>query len=760
MAWRVDIRRGLLMALLLAIAASFCAHDPEVAKQEYVERADRYRKEKKYRDAIIEYRNALKQDPRFGAARYKLAQAYLESGDARNASREFVRAADLLPDDAEVQLRAGGILLASGRYEDAKARAEQVLKQNSRNVDAQILLAHAMAGLKNLDGALAQIEEAIRLDPEQGRGYLSLGALQVARGNRPEAEAAFKKAVEIDPKLASARLALANFYWSAGRPREAESALTEALKLEPANVLANRGLAMLYLASNRRPEAEKPLKTIAETTRAVAARLMLADYYLSTNRLKDALNILRPMVNEQGASVLALSRVATIQYLQGDRPEARKTVDSILGREPKNLQALTLKGRFLFSEGKLDEALKPAEAALEADQRWVPAHYLLGQIYMARKDFARAEQSFNEVLKLNPRATAAELQLAQIHLASGSAARSVALAERAIRDRPQNPGAHLILARGLIARGELARAEAELKDLETRYPNESGVHATAGALYLAKGNIASARRAFERARELNRNSIDALTGLVSVELKTKNVPGARLLIESRLAEAPNDTGVLMLAARVHATSGDWPQAERALQKVIEIEPSQLQAYGALAGLYLRQRKLEEAKASFEDLAKRQSKPVAAHTMVGIILQTQNREAEARERYERVLGIDSQASVAANNLAWLYAEAGQNLDVALNLAQTAKARLPNSPEVNDTLGWIYYKKNVVTLAIPPLKESADKDPSNPIYHYHLGLAYLKYGDIEKARRSLETALKLKSDFQGASEARKALASITG
>ncbi len=70
---------------------------------------------------------------------------------------------------------------------------------------------------------------------------------------------------------------------------------------------------------------------------------------------------------------------------------------------------------------------------------------------------------------------------------------------------------------------------------------------------------------------------------------------------------------------------------------------------------------------------------------------QNKPDEARKLYEHALSLDPQMPVAANNLAWDYAERGQNLDVALNLAQTAKAKLPNTAAVSDTLGWVYYKK---------------------------------------------------------------------
>jgi tetratricopeptide (TPR) repeat protein len=117
-------------------------------------------------------------------------------------------------------------------------------------------------------------------------------------------------------------------------------------------------------------------------------------------------------------------------------------------------------------------------------------------------------------------------------------------------------------------------------------------------------------------------------------------------------------------------------------------------------------------------------------------------------------------VAANNLAWMTAETGGNLDVALQLAQTATRRLPDHPAVQDTLGWIYYKKGLATLAVPPFEKSIEKDPKDPVYYYHLGLAYARSGDSPKARQALQQALKMAPNFRGAADARQVLASLKG
>ena len=145
-------------------------------------------------------------------------------------------------------------------------------------------------------------------------------------------------------------------------------------------------------------------------------------------------------------------------------------------------------------------------------------------------------------------------------------------------------------------------------------------------------------------------------------------------------------------------------------------------------------------------------------MAGVILEAQQRPEEARKHYEQALDLDPEMPVAANNLAWMYAESGENLDRALQLAQAATRRLPKNPAIQDTLGWVYYKKGLATLAIAPFQRSIELDPKNPVFHFHLGLAHLKNGEAPKARIALNRALALAPDFAGAAEAKQALASL--
>jgi tetratricopeptide (TPR) repeat protein len=78
--------------------------------------------------------------------------------------------------------------------------------------------------------------------------------------------------------------------------------------------------------------------------------------------------------------------------------------------------------------------------------------------------------------------------------------------------------------------------------------------------------------------------------------------------------------------------------------------------------------------------------------------------------------------------------------------------------HDTLGWVYYKKQLPDRAVGALTDAIGLDPQNPTYHYHLALALRQAGDPARARTSLDRALQLNPAFPQASDARRILAEL--
>ncbi len=748
----------ILLCLLLAFSAT-CRHDPEAAKQAALARGNAYFAQRKFAEASVEYRKAIREDARFGEAHYRLGLTREQLGDRPTSLREFGNAAALMPDRRDVQLKAGTYNLFASRFDEARKIAERLLDRNVRDVEAQLLLASALAGLDDLDAAARQVEEALRVEPSNIAGYSSLAAVELARGHADRAEAAFKNALSIAPSSIDARIGLASLYWSGGRLADAERLLDEAVRINPKHLLANRTLAALYLTTGRADKAEAPLQAIAAANpEFVAPRLALADYYLSVRRVDEGLKILESVAGRPDGATPASLRLAQYDFTHERRSEAYARVDRVIRADPRNPQPYLLKAAFLLAEHEPDKAIVPARAAVAASPGLARAQFAVGTIETERRNLDAGRRAFLEALRVSPRFGPAALELAKLDYSAGQLDSAMQFAETAVASLPQSVDARSVLVTVALARGDTERAGRELVPLQARYGGLPRVQALVGQQALQSRDPTTARKAFEQALRASPTSDDGLAGLVAIDLETGRKAEARRLVESRLALTPNDPVALALAGRVYDSLGLDSRSEETWKALVAAQPGQLEAYLALGRLYYRQKRLDQAVAETRGLVDRQPTSAGAQTMLGFLLEMEGRVDEAQQRYQKALELDPHEAAAANNLAWLYATRSGNLDVALQLAQTAKASLPDAPEVNDTLGWIYLRKGLRDLAVGPLEHAVSRMPGKATYHYHLGLAYVATNDWAKARASLERALAVDPNFDGAADARRVLGTV--
>ena len=402
---------------------------------------------------------------------------------------------------------------------------------------------------------------------------------------------------------------------------------------------------------------------------------------------------------------------------------------------------MTARAELQASAGKIDDALASARKAVDGDPESALAHFALGKVHLLRHEDADALSAFSEALRLNPLLSPAKVEIARLQLGAGRLELAEQMAQSALSDQPASPELRLLAARVDLARGRTARAEPVVRALAKAFPTAPDVQTVVGILELQKRDRPAARAAFGRALAGDPVNIEALRSLVRLDLQDGNTDAARTRVQTALRKQPTNAALLLLSGDTFAATGNMNEAQRIMRTLIEQDPNNLDAYASLGRMYVTTHKLNDAISQFQALAIRQPRSVAIQTTIGVLLQMQNRLPEAQATFERVIQLDSHAAVAANNLAWIYVEQGGNLDIALQLAQTAKTRLSDRPEVNDTLGWVYYKKGLHTLAVEALEQAVERDPKTASYAYHLGAAYAGIGNTGKARAWIEKSIAL-------------------
>src|SRR5207247_10849277 len=144
------MKRSSLVPALIAIACltglpTGCSRDPNVRKQKYFESGERYFAEGKYREAVIQFRNATQVDSAFMAAHYQLAQAYLKIQDWQHAYSELSRTLELQPDNYKAHGEIANLLIAGNELRMAQEHTTILAEKQPNDPDTHITLANLLA---------------------------------------------------------------------------------------------------------------------------------------------------------------------------------------------------------------------------------------------------------------------------------------------------------------------------------------------------------------------------------------------------------------------------------------------------------------------------------------------------------------------------------------------------------------------------------------------------------------------------------------
>lgn len=115
------------------------------------------------------------------------------------------------------------------------------------------------------------------------------------------------------------------------------------------------------------------------------------------------LQALRQAAAREDAPTPSLLQLAHAALDQGRLDEARRVYERVLGREPRNVEAITHVGGVLFQEGRVDDALAKVEEALRIDPRYIHAHWDRTQyLFYGKRDFPAAVKAAEAFLAVAP----------------------------------------------------------------------------------------------------------------------------------------------------------------------------------------------------------------------------------------------------------------------------------------------------------------------------------------------------------------------
>jgi tetratricopeptide (TPR) repeat protein len=724
--------RQLMFALALVAIASAGCSQKEPTKDERLSQAKDAFAANQYDKAEKAYRDVLRLAPDDPAALRQLGFIYHDQGQILQAYPLLKKAAELQPEDLELQLKLGTTLLSGGDQAQARDAALQVLEKQPGQEEALLLLADASRTPEDIEDARKLIQSSREKDQDRAGYHLALGMLHLHQNDQAAAESEFKAALNLDPKSSSANAALGALYWSRNELKSAGQAFNTAADLAPEG---------------------SPI------------RLRYADFLLRTGATAEAqafLNEINRKLPDYLPPRVYLMKMACAKQQDED---CIARVQNILAQDPINYDAL-------FWDGTLSLAKRDAATAIrdfgylrniytgDPQSRYQLAlAYLLSaqnaSLVNSRNAIEEAERSLSEAIKLNPRFDQAILLLAEFKIRKGSPAAGVELLEPLTKERPQIAQAQYLLASAYLAQQKKDEALAVYSRMTELFPKDPQPSFLAGGILLGQGQQQEARKAFEKSAEISPDYLPATERLVDLDLAAKQYAAAIERVQKFIEKNPKLAQPWALRGKIYLAQRDFTHAEPDLLKAIELDPKLEPGYLLLAQLYVASNRQEEAIAKLTAFLEK-NKTVPALMQLAMINERLKNFAAARDAYETLLTVAPDFPLALNNLAVLYSERLGELDKAYDLAKKANEAAPHEPHLADTLGWILFKKGDYGNALRLLQESAGKLPDQPEIQFHLGMAHDMLGEEQPARIALQKAADASADFPGKDEARQRLA----
>ncbi|QQS33903.1 MAG: tetratricopeptide repeat protein [Acidobacteriota bacterium] len=779
--------RSLFIAAVLFAAAfiSGCGY----SASSFVAKGEEYLAKRKFHDALMQFRSAAEIDDNLAAAHWGLARAHENLGQYNEAVEEIKKTIHLDGSNLEAKVRLGNYQLMTQppMIAETEALRDEILAADPKYVEGHILSASIMAAEGRPDAeVLVWVEYAIGLDPARIESYISLQRLHMTRDNAAEAENAIKRGLAMVPDSVKGHTEYGRMLMYAGRDVEAEEKFKKAISLNGSDIEAREAIAEFYIASRQMEKAEQANRELVEIQEnSPESRLVLARFFAEAGRADDAERELENILEEHPSYALARYRLIETFLERRDSAKATEHLNALFAINDQDIEALLLRARLKNSENKGEEAVKDLEEVLKRFPSKRDALFLMAQARLSLGQVDQANAFILDLERYHPTYIRTGLLKIQSAITAGDMQNVVKLSgdliDRTNSTLPNSENGpqeiYELRLRGTSSRGlaylDLGKNNEAKADLEAVL--RENPRSVTALVNMAKYHDAVAEQAlslelYERAVSVDPQSFDAINGVVTSSVRLGRTANAHEkltgLLERNAGKADVLAALRYLRSTVFVAEKNMAEAENELKAAIELDGSYLPAYSAYASLLAGQGRLDDAAAQYQAvLAKRPSAQI--YTLVGILEDSRGRRSEAEAAYRKALELNASTPIAANNLAWLIAESGGNLDEALNLASSAVSKSPNTAGFYDTLGWVYLKKGLSRPAAEQFRKAVALDEqakrkggANPGYRVRLGMALAQNGDKAGARREVETSLRSAGELSSieTAEAKRVLASL--
>ena len=341
-----------------------------------------YIQQNRLEEAVAEFREALRLDPRDDASRVSYVKALVSLPDFETAlpiAKDYLRRH---PHEFDALYLMGWIDRELGNNDEAKEMLSQAVLRNPGHFDAHYSLGVVLSKLGQPAAARQELEKAIQIDPLSDQAHFRLAGVLRALGFSDEAKQQFELYKTISAERASRdvatnRASQAREFLQKGETQKAVDLYKDAVEANPKDPAMLMNLALALERKGDFPAEEEILaKAIAIEPNLSVAHNQLGVLHLQSGKIEKAEKEFKIAISLNPHYAQAQNNLGTLYGQQGNDKEAERMFRQAIGSNPGYGQAFVNLAATLASQSRFTEAEITLQRALQNDPDNKEAHEL------------------------------------------------------------------------------------------------------------------------------------------------------------------------------------------------------------------------------------------------------------------------------------------------------------------------------------------------------------------------------------------------
>ncbi len=649
------------------------------------------------------------------------------------------------------------------------------LFEQARSLDAKAAPVHRglmtlYAALGRSDDALAACRAALDLDPGDHETWYSYARQLRLRGRFPEARDALRRAAAC-PSLAEHPDTYVQAHYDL-------STLHEDLQEYDQAVAALTVVLRVLESPEKLRELETPPDPARLAEQAASMYERIIRLWIQAGRHPEAVAAFKQAVAKHAVLATRLNlQMARVQTAQGQLAEALLRLDDHLRTQPVSTEGYELKAAVLEKLGRGAEVLPMLDAYARRDPHNLALQLLLGRQYARAGPFEQAEKFYQDLLDKHEAAPDVYRGLFALYREEGRPEKAFHTLNLTLLTQNALWGDARAAARGramlAVLREDAELGKALVPAAVAQLDRGGLLHADTAfflAVLAARGKqLPAAERLYRHCLETApdpQREVAVYDGLLRVLWASRKYDGVVWLCERGLRQAAGANRLLFHVnlARALALQGKaaeaLAEADRAVAAALDDDTRFAARLARLRVLWHVERQ-QAALAECQALLKERLQPAQARDvrqLLSGIYSTLKDYPRAEEQLQLVLKDDPNDATACNDLGYLWADQGKNLEEAERLIRKALdldreqkkavgdasgAAEPDNAAFLDSLGWVLFRKGDAAGARANLEKAATlpDGAEDPVVWDHLGDVYSWGGDAARAGAAYRRALDL-------------------